>query len=148
MKPLLIISLAIPLLLGNCAQRSGIVSAPHRTAIASTVSAKVLHSHPVKTSKNNGIGGTLGGLGGSIGGSSIGSGAGSILGGIIGSIIGGSAGSITETKIREQQAQEVVLEINGKSHRLVTHNKRMYKQGDNVNVTTNAYGTPLNIIDN
>jgi len=148
MKLVTIISLALPLLLANCAQRSGITSAPHRTAVANTVSATVLHSHPVKTSKNSGIGGTLGSVGGSIGGANIGSGVGRFAGSIIGSILGGTAGSVAETKIREQTAQEVVIQINGKSHRLITHNSRVYKQGDQVNVATNVYGTPLNILAN
>ena len=148
MKFVTIISLALPLLLANCAQHSGVTSAPHRTAVANTVSATVLYSHPVKTSKNSGIGGTLGSVGGSIGGANIGSGAGRFAGSILGSILGGTAGSVTETKIREQAAQEVVIQINGKSHRLVTHNPQVYKQGDKVNVTTNVYGTPLNILAN
>jgi len=148
MKLLTITSLTLALLLTNCAQRSGITSAPHRTAVANTVSGTIIHSHPITTSKNNGIGGTLGSIGGSIGGSNIGSGAGRFAGSILGGILGGTAGSATETKVREQRAQEVVLEINGKSHRIVTHNQRVYKQGDKVSVATNVYGTPLNILDN
>lgn len=146
MKLLTITAVILPLLLSNCAQRSGITSAPHRTAVANTVTGTIVHSHPITTSKNNGVGGALGSIGGSIGGSKIGSGAGRFAGSIIGSIIGGTAGSAAETKVREESAQEVVLEINGKSHRLITHNKRLYKQGDKVSVTTNVYGTPLNIL--
>lgn len=149
MKLLNIASLTLSLfLLNSCAQRSSITNAPHRTAVANTVSATVVHSHPVTTSKNIGIGSKLGSIGGSIGGSQIGSGAVRFAGSVLGGIIGGTAGSTTETKIREKSAQEVVLNINGKSHRLITENERTYKQGDKVSVTTNVYGAPLNIISN
>ncbi len=132
-------------LLSSCSQNSSVTKAPHRTTAVNKQAGIIQHSNPITVSKNSGIGSTIGSIGGSLGGSKIGSGTGRIVGSIAASVFGSRAGSTAETQIRQKSAQEILVQINGKSHKFINNSSNSYQSGDTVWATTNVYGEPLSL---
>ena len=133
------------LFLASCSQDYSVNNAPHRKTVSATVAGVVEQSHPVTVSKNIGAGSTIGGLGGALGGASVGSGTGRYASAVAGRFLGALAGSKAETQIRQKDAQEVMVKINGKSHKLISIGQDTFKPGDKVWAATNSFGEPLTI---
>lgn len=129
----------------SCAQEYKVTKAPHRKAVTGKVAGVVEHSHPVKVSKNIGIGQTAGGLGGALAGANVGAGTGRYVGAVIGRFIGAYGGKIAETRYREEDAQEVMVKLKGKSYKLISLSEAQFKTGDKIWANTNVYGEPITI---
>ena len=129
----------------NCAQDYKVTEAPHRKEVTARVAGVVQHSSPVKVSKNIGVGRTAGGLGGALAGASLGAGTGRYIGAVTGRFIGSLGGNKAETRIRQKNAQEVMVKLKGQSHKLISLGEEQYKTGDKVWANTNLYGEPLTL---
>ena len=129
----------------NCSQNYSVVKAPHRKAETGKVAGVVQHSHPVKVSKNIGVGRTVGGLSGALAGASLGAGTGRYIGAVTGRFIGAYGGKKAETRYRQKDAQEVMVKLKGKSYKLISIGENTFKTGDKVWAKTNIYGEPLTI---
>jgi len=141
----LLLSVAITCLLANCAQNSA-TNVTNKKVATGPQAGIVKYAHPVKTTKNSRIGNFIGGIGGSLAASNnIGSGNGRYISSVLGGIIGSKVGNKAETTIRQTDALGVVVEINGKTHKLISKSGHPFKVGDKVWATTNAFGEPISI---
>ncbi len=131
--------------MANCSQNYSVIKAPHRKAETAKVAGVVQHSHPVKISKNIGVGRTVGGLSGALAGASLGAGTGRYIGAVAGRFVGAYGGKKAETRYRQKDAQEVMVKLKGKSYKLISQGEQQYKTGDKVWASTNIYGEPLTI---
>jgi outer membrane lipoprotein SlyB len=138
-------TLATVFLIANCSQSYTVTDAPHRKAVTDKVPGLVQHSHPVKVSKNSGVGQTVGGLGGVVAGTAVGAGTGRFVGVVIGRFIVAQGGGKVETHYRQKDAQEVMVKIKGVSHKLISLGEQQYKTGDKIWADTNVYGEPITI---
>jgi outer membrane lipoprotein SlyB len=141
----IIFSLAAILLMANCSQNYSVIKAPHRKAVTDKVAGVVQHSHPIKVSKNYGVGQTVGGLGGAFAGASFGAGTGRYIGAVAGRFIGAYGGKKAESRIRQKDAQEVMVELKGKSHKFINTSENQFKPDDKIWADTNIYGEPLTV---
>ena len=132
-------------LMANCSQNYSVIKAPHRKAITEKVAGVVQHSHPVKVSKNIGVGRTIGGLGGALAGANIGEGTSRFIAAVVGRFVGAYGGGKAESRYRQKDAQEVMVKLKGKSHKLISIGKKPFQTGDKVWASTNIYGEPLSI---
>lgn len=133
------------LLIANCSQSYTVTDAPHRKAVTDRVPGVVQHSHPVKVSKNSGVGQTVGGLGGAVAGTAVGAGTGRFVGVVIGRFIVAQGGGKVEMRYRQKDAQEVMVKLKGVSHKLISLGEQQYKTGDKIWADTNVYGEPITI---
>lgn len=140
-----VFSSVLMVFISSCAQNSSVTKAPHRTTAVNKIAGTIQSSYPITTSKNSGFGSALGSLGGSIGGANIGSGTGRIVGAFTGGLLGSIGGSKTETTVRQQSAQELILKINEKTYKFINNSNNSYHAGDKIWVNTNVYGDPLSI---
>ncbi len=131
--------------LASCSQAYTVTKAPHRKQVTDKVPGIVLFSHPVKVSKNSGIGQNVGGLGGALAGASAGAGTGRVIGVLAGRFIGGIGGGKAELKFRQKDAQELLLKLKGISHKFIYLDDQHYKTGDKIWAETNVYGEPIKI---
>ena len=129
----------------SCAQDYKVIKAPHRKAVTQKVAGVVEHSHPVKVSKSIGVGKTVGSLGGALAGASFGAGTGRYIGAVAGRFVGAYGGGKAETRYRQKNAQEVMVNLKGKSHKLISNGEEPFKTGDKIWANTNVYGEPLTI---
>jgi outer membrane lipoprotein SlyB len=137
----IILAFVAVLLITNCSQSYTVTHAPHRKAVTDRVPGVVQHSHPVKVSKNSGVGQTVGGLGGAVAGA----GTGRLVGVVIGRFIGAQGGGKAEIYYRQKDAQEVMVKLKGVSHKLISLGEQQYKTGDKIWADTNVYGEPITI---
>lgn len=138
-------AIAATLLMASCSQEYSVIKAPHRKTQTGKTAGIVQHSHPVKVSKNIGVGTTIGSLGGALTGASVGSGTGRYVGAVVGRFIGAYGGRKAETRVRQKDAQEVMVKLKGQSYKLISLDQDPFKTGDQVWATTNIYGEPLTI---
>jgi len=143
-RNIILIALAT-LFVASCAVPYKVVEAPHRTAITARIPGTVQHSHPVKVSKNIGFGRTVGSVGGAVLGASFGGGTGRYIGASIGRFAGSIGGNKGETHYRKKDAQEVMVKLKGKSHKLISMDQPTFKTGDKIWANTNIYGEPITI---
>ena len=111
MKFRLISAIILTAIFSSCAQDYKVIKAPHRKTAAAKVAGIVQHSSPVKVSKNIGVGRTAGGLGGALAGASFGGGTGRYIGAVAGRFIGALGGNKAETRIRQKDAQEIMVKL-------------------------------------
>lgn len=140
-----IIASFVTIAFSSCAQDYKVISAPHRKAVTAKVAGLVEHSHPVKVSKNIGVGQTIGGLGGALAGASFGAGTGRYIGAVAGRFVGAYGGKKAETRYRQKNAQEVMVKLKGKSYKFISIGEDQYQTGDKIWANTNVYGEPLTI---
>jgi outer membrane lipoprotein SlyB len=141
----IVLAFAAVLLIANCSQSYTVTDAPHRKEVTDKIPGIVQHSHPVKVSKNSGVGQTVGGLGGAIAGTGVGGDTGRFIGVVVGRFIGAYGGGKAETRLRRKNAQEVMVKLKGVSHKLISLGEQQYKTGDKIWANTNVYGEPITI---
>lgn len=133
-------------LLCQCASRSQVTYAPHRTSPSKAISGVVTSSYPVRYTKRSGAGAVLGSIGGAVLGSRVGSGySARMAGSMAGSWAGGLGGHATEGAIRSRSAREITVRAAGRTFRTISTNNPPLQRGERVLVLTNVYGQMLSV---